>query len=153
MSPNVYMLTITASAMEALSKNPKDVPFTLIYTIEDSNHPSSISSTFSNTSLQKNQTAVLSGSLGVPRDHAAAPPRIELADSDDGFAPFFRKAMTSQELTVLHLADGSLPPHLVASINSPSFGDPVKSVVIALISKSQKSKSIQTNAGLLTTRD
>ncbi|KAE9975328.1 hypothetical protein EG328_003228 [Venturia inaequalis] len=122
------------SAMEALSKNPKDVPFALIYTIEDSNHPSRISSTFSNTSLKANTTAVLSGSLGVPRDHEAAPPMINLADSDDGFAPFFRKAMNSQESTVLHLADGSLPPHLVASINSPSFGDPVKSVAITTIS-------------------
>ncbi|TID19431.1 hypothetical protein E2P81_ATG06601 [Venturia nashicola] len=122
------------SAMEALSKNPKDVPFALIYTIEDSNHPSRISSTFSNTSLQTNTTAVLSGSLGVPRDHEASPPVIKLADSEDGFAPFFRKAMSNQESTVLHLGDGSLPPHLVASINSPFFGDPVKSVAITAIS-------------------
>lgn len=129
------MLIGMASAMEALSKNPKDVPFALIYTIEDSSHPSRISSTFSNTSLQTDTTAVLAGSLGVPRDHEAAPPLIKLADSEDGFAPFFRKAMRSKELTVLHLADGTLPSHLVASINSPSFGDPVKSVAIATISK------------------
>lgn len=123
------------SAMNALSKNPKDVPFALIYTIEDSNHPSSISSTFSNDSSQLDKTAVLSGCLGVPQNHAAAPQRMKLANCDDGFAPFFRKAMSAQELTVLHLADESLPAHLVADIFSPYFGDPIKSVAIATISK------------------
>jgi PAS domain-containing protein len=122
------------SAVAALGKNPKDVPFALIYTIEDSNHPSSISSTCSNISLQTNKTAVLSGALGVPQNHDAAPQRLKLVDSEDGFAPFFRKAMKTPQLTVLHLEDGSLPAHLVANICSPSFGDAVKSVAIAAIS-------------------
>jgi hypothetical protein len=111
------------SAIEALEENPKDVPFALIYTIEDSNHPSSISSTCSDISLQTNKIAVLSAALGIPHSHDAAPLRLKLVDSEEGCAPFFRKALNSQDLTVLHLEDGSLPAHLVANISSPSFGE------------------------------
>jgi hypothetical protein len=107
-------------AVAALRKNPQDVPFALIYTIEDSNHPSSISSTSSDVSLQNDKTAILSGSLGVPQGHAAAPQQLQLVNSEEGFTPFFRKAMSSQALTVVHLEDGTASPsrgrHQIARI-------------------------------------
>ena len=76
-------------AIAALEKNPQDVPFALIYTIEDSNHPSSISSTCSDISFQTDKTAVLSGSLGVPLGHAAAPATTKAYQQRGRIRPLF----------------------------------------------------------------
>jgi PAS domain-containing protein len=117
-------------ALDALGRNEKDVPFCLLYAIEDETHPSSISCAHSHMS---SKTAVLKGHIGVPSQYHAAQARLSLESSNDGFAPYFREALKSRKLTMLHVKDGTLPEHLIHGLKSKSFGDNIRSVVVSPI--------------------
>jgi hypothetical protein len=117
-------------ALEALEKNEKDVPFALLYAIEDENHPSSISCAHTQMSCK---TAVLKGYIGVPKEYPAAQERLSLESSNEGFAPYFREALESRKLTILHVNDGSLPERLADGLKSKSFGDALRSVAVSPI--------------------
>ncbi|KAH7051315.1 aerobic respiration control sensor protein-like protein arcB [Macrophomina phaseolina] len=121
------------SVLQALSANDKDVPFALLYAVEDDEDSSdNLSASASSTSNVVKQ-CILKGSLGVPEGHPAAPSRLDYLQSIEGFMPYFREAVKSRKPTVLHLDNGNSPMGLLDGIQWRGFGDPCKSLVICPI--------------------
>ncbi|CAK7242601.1 MAG: hypothetical protein STHCBS139747_004097 [Sporothrix thermara] len=145
------------SAREGLEYNEYDVPFALIYSVvgsgnnnSNNNNSSShnnindddesdVSSILSNNLLGP-PTVVLEGSLGVPQDHPVAVKTLDLRTSDEGFAPYMRKAMSasnggfpavSLSPVVLSVEDGNLPAELLTGLQGErGFDDPLRTVVV-----------------------
>lgn len=121
------------SVLEALSANDKDVPFALLYAIEEDEDSSDNMSTSASSTSNVVRQCVLKGSLGVPEGHPAAPARLDYLQSIEGFMPYFREAVKSRRPTLLHLDTGAFPMGLLDGIQWRGFGDPCKSMVICPI--------------------
>lgn len=65
--------------------------------------------------------------------HPAAPPLIDLKTGKEGFAPFFRQAMTTNKPVVLREENGTLDARLLDDVNWRGFGDPSRVVVVSPI--------------------
>ncbi|KAK8199644.1 aerobic respiration control sensor protein-like protein arcB [Phyllosticta capitalensis] len=115
----------------ALSENEKDVPFALLYAMEDEDSSDTMS--ISTTSSSIGKQCVLKGSLGVPDGHPAAPSRVDFWMSSEGFVPFLREAIKSRGLTILDFEDGMIPPGMLDGIQWRGFGDPSRYAVICPI--------------------
>ena len=113
--------------IKTLEENDKDIPFALLYGVEEDEESISVSSSQS-TRLPKQ--CVLKGGIGVPHDHPAAPKRIDLQESSEGFMPYLREAMDSNKPTMFRIDDGTLPERFMKDIQWLGFGDKCNSVVI-----------------------
>lgn len=111
-----------------LEENEYDVPFALLYSIADSDDGDELS--ISSGSTLSLKSCVLEGSLGVPVGHPAAPTRLDLKRSREGFIPSFREAMRTREPTRLQVRDGSLPEYLLEGIKWRGFEEPCNDAVI-----------------------
>jgi PAS domain S-box-containing protein len=114
---------------KGLEYNELDVPFALIYSVgEDSE--SEVSS-MNSGSLTHPPQIVLEGSIGVPDGHPCAVASIDLASSDEGFAPHMRESMAHlASHIVLSEEDGTLPTDLVQGLSWKGFGDPCRTIVV-----------------------
>jgi len=115
--------------LEGLEYNEIDVPFALIYSVDDGTG-SEVSSMHSGNLLNPPQI-VLEGSLGVPAGHPSAVSLIDLKSSEEGFAPYMRDSMS--DLTrpiVLNEEDGTLPSNLLEGLAWRGFGDPSRTIVV-----------------------
>jgi PAS domain S-box-containing protein len=115
--------------LAGLETNHYDIPFALLYSVAevDDGDSSSHSSNASSISLK---SCIFEGGLGVPAGHVAAPSRLDLKRSREGFVPSFREAMRTREPTKLQTADGSLPEWLIEDIEWRGFGEPCREAVI-----------------------
>jgi PAS domain S-box-containing protein len=114
--------------MEGLRHNHYDVPFALLYSISDADDADTASHSSDSTISLK--SCILEGSIGIPRGHAAAPPKLDLKRSQDGFIPAFREAMRTREPTTLQTRDGTLPEYLLEGIKWRGYGDACKEAII-----------------------
>lgn len=114
--------------LEALEPNHFDVPFALLYSVEE-NEDGDQSSTSSGSTLSL-RSCFLEGTIAVPDGHIAAPQQIDLKRSREGFIPAFREAMRTREPTLLNTRDGSLPEELLENIDFRGFRDPCHQAVI-----------------------
>ncbi|KAK0632800.1 hypothetical protein B0T14DRAFT_445817 [Immersiella caudata] len=115
--------------LKGLEYNDIDVPFALVYSVDDGNE-SEVSSMHSG-SLLNPPHVVLEGSLGVPNGHPSAVSLIDLKSSEDGFAPYLRDSMSDlSRPIVLSEEDDTLPGHLLEGFAWRGFGDPCKTIVI-----------------------
>ncbi|KAL1622661.1 hypothetical protein SLS56_008643 [Neofusicoccum ribis] len=121
------------SVLQALSANDKDIPFGLLYAIEDDEGSSDNASTNASSTANVVKQCVLKGALGVPEGHPAAPPRLDFMQSIEGFMPYFREAMKSRRPTLLDLEGGAVPSNLLDGIQWRGFGDPCKALAICPI--------------------
>ncbi|KAK7625083.1 hypothetical protein IWX48DRAFT_547713 [Phyllosticta citricarpa] len=115
----------------ALSHNDKDVPFALLYAMEDEDSSDTMSMSTNSSSAAKQ--CVLKGSLGVPDGHPAAPHRLDFLAGTDGFVPFFREAMKSRGPTVLDFEGETVPKGMLDGIQWRGFGHPCQYGVICPI--------------------
>lgn len=116
----------------ALQYNEWDVPFAMIYSVTDE-PPESEASSVVSSSVSQPPLVALEATIGVPDDHPAALPFLDLRTSEDGFAPYMRDSMANGGTTVVLSRDtGTLPSHLVENLIVPGrgFGDPVRNVVV-----------------------
>lgn len=114
--------------LEGLEHNEYDVPFALLYSICDSDDADTAS--FSSDSTISLKSCLLEGSIGIPKGHAASPPKLDLKRSQEGFIPAFREAMRTREPTTLQSRDGTLPESLLEGIKWRGYGDPCKEAII-----------------------
>ncbi|KAK0657681.1 hypothetical protein B0T16DRAFT_453116 [Cercophora newfieldiana] len=115
--------------LAGLEYNPFDVPFALVYSVDDGNE-SEVSSMHSGSLLNPPQI-VLEGSLGVPDGHPSAVPLIDLKSSEDGFAPYMRDSMADLSgPVVLSEEDDTLPGHLLEGFAWRGFGDRCRTIVV-----------------------
>jgi signal transduction histidine kinase len=114
--------------MKGLDDNGYDVPFALIYSVRDDESESA--SVSSGSTIQRSQL-VFEGSIGVPEHHPAAATLMDWRTSEEGFAPFIRRALQrSGEMVVLSRDDGTLPPSLIEGFEWRGFGDPCSTAVV-----------------------
>ncbi|KAK3050951.1 hypothetical protein LTS18_012490, partial [Coniosporium uncinatum] len=119
--------------------NDKDVPFALLYAIEEDevSDASSVSTTGSNSPKQ----CILKGSLGALEGSAAAPRTLDFQQRQ-GFMPYFQEAMKSRKPTVVQLADEPIAKELVKDIVWRGFGDASSQLVIAPITPTSSKKTV-----------
>jgi signal transduction histidine kinase len=116
------------SVLEGLEDNHFDVPFALLYSVVDGDGDEE--SSHSSGSAISLKSCIYEGSLGVPDGHPAAPHKLDLKRSLEGFIPSFREAMRTREPTKLQTKDGTLPEALLEGINWRGFGKPCREAVI-----------------------
>ena len=110
--------------LRGLEPNHLDVPFALLY---------SLSNDLKSDKTSGPKQAILQGTLGVPKGHVSAPNRVDFEHSDEGFLPYFRKAMQSGVPLVLQKRDGDLPETLTAGIQWRGYGEPSVAVIFPLL--------------------
>jgi PAS domain-containing protein len=114
-----------ALATEVLSRNDKDVPFVLLYSVEYSSsnpHPGAGKN-------PEHQQYVLQGSVGVPESSPAGPAHLDHRE-DWGFMPYVRQAITTREPTTVSFEEDSAIAKLFRDITSRGFGDPCRAATI-----------------------
>ena len=142
--------TLWKDVLRGLRSNESDIPFALLYSVDD-NDPSDNDTT--STSLESStamrcctleevlggvpedhaeiapamKSCTLEGTVGgVPEGHAATPQVINLENSDEVWVRSFREAARKREAVVLSIENGSLPRTLIDGIT----GDPPKTVAV-----------------------
>ncbi len=114
--------------LEGLEQDVIDVPFALLYSIVDNDDADTASHSSDSTVSAK--SCVLEGSIGIPEGHHAAPRKLDLKCSQEGFIPAFREAMRTREPTMLQTRDGTLPEALLNGIMWRGYGQPCKEAII-----------------------
>jgi PAS domain S-box-containing protein len=114
--------------LEGLRHNEYDVPFALLYSIADADDADTVSNSSDSTLSLK--SCLLEGSIGIPKGHAAALPKLDLKRSQDGFIPAFREAMRTREPTTLQTRDGTLPESLLEGIKWRGYGNACQEAII-----------------------
>lgn len=114
--------------LDGLQHNHFDVPFALLYSITDSDDADTLSHSSDSTISLK--SCLLEGSIGIPAGHDAAPRRLDLKRSQEGFVPAFREAMRTREPTILQTKDGTLPENLLEGIEWRGYGDSCDEAII-----------------------
>jgi PAS domain S-box-containing protein len=117
--------------LTALTENTYDTPFAMLYSVSDDND--SDCSSLHSASLLGNKTCYLEGSLGVPENHPAAPPQMDLKEGHEGFGPVFREVMKTDKPVVLSIGSGDLPAAMMENLDWRGFGDPCRDVVVCPI--------------------
>lgn len=110
-----------------LEYNEYDSPFVLLYSIAEDPESDS-SSMHSNSNLSAKQ-CVLEGSLGIPDDHPAAAPYVDLKSGTEYFSQVFREAIKGDRPILLSTEDGTLDAKFLEGIDWRGFGDPCTSAV------------------------
>ncbi|KAF2714322.1 hypothetical protein K504DRAFT_394618, partial [Pleomassaria siparia CBS 279.74] len=124
-------------ATKVLSHNDKDIPFALLYSVDaDADEGSSIRT---RTSAQ-DYSCTLRGSSGLPKDSPAGPPHLDL-NEDNGFSPYFRKAMDAREPITIQLEKDTRAAELVRGIEWQGFGDPCRTVAICPLNPTSSRES------------
>lgn len=126
--------------LEGLGYNEFDAPLVVVYSLQDENSDSETASatgldTISTTSSQAwRRLCHFEGALGLSAGHPAAPALIDLKTEKEGFAPYFRQAMTTHKPVVLREEDGTLDARLLENVEwHRGFGDPSRVVVVSPI--------------------
>jgi PAS domain S-box-containing protein len=114
--------------LDGLEDNHFDVPFALLYSVVDSDGDEE--STHSSGSAISLKSCIFEGSIAIPEGHPAAPQKLDLKRSPDGFVPSFREAMRTREPTKLQVRDGSLPESLLEGIEWRGHGKPCQEAII-----------------------
>jgi hypothetical protein len=76
------------------------------------------------------KVCLLEGAIGIPDGHLAAPPKLDLKRSKEGFIPSFREAMRTREPTILRRRNGTLPDELTEGIQWRGYGDPCREAIV-----------------------
>jgi PAS domain-containing protein len=126
-------------ATDVLSRNDKDVPFALLYSVEAGFE----SDTNSNTTRysDNHQECTLRGHFGLPKDCLAAPVQLEI-NQERGFAPYFRQAMLARNPIMIPFSEGSPAADLVRGIEWKGYGNPCRGAVICPINPTSSKDNI-----------
>ncbi|KAL6713834.1 hypothetical protein ACLMJK_008328 [Lecanora helva] len=119
--------TFWQQCLKGLESNEYDAPFVLLYSITE-DHDSDSSSMHSSSHMGM-KLCVLEGSLGIPSDHPAAAPSVDIKNGTDYLAQVFREAMKGDRPMLLSTEDGTLDADLLDGIELRGFGDPCSAAV------------------------
>lgn len=113
--------------LKGLEYNEYDSPFVLLYSTMD--EPDSDSSSMHSNSNIGTKQCVFEGSLGIPVNHPAAAPIVDLRNGTDYFANVFREAIKGDRPIFLSLGHGTLDASFLEGIEWRGFGDPCTAAV------------------------
>ena len=117
--------------LQALESNHNDVPFAILYSVDEVWHDGMKAS--GAMQFQSRKVCVLEGSLGIPAGHIAAPASLDLEDGSEGYSSAFREAMETEDHVLLRRHDGSLPESYVMGFECRGFGEPCNAAVVCPI--------------------
>ena len=116
--------------LTGLEFNEYDAPFVLLYSVvEDPDSDSSSMHSSSHLGPGGIKQCVLEGSLGIPHEHPAAAPVVDLKSETDYFAQVFREALVDDRPILLSVEDGTLDATMLEGIEWRGFGDECTSAV------------------------
>ncbi|ORY55292.1 uncharacterized protein BCR38DRAFT_357073 [Pseudomassariella vexata] len=118
----------TMQALEACDPS-YDIPFAIIYSVE--NGPSSSHGVTSPDRVKN--LCHLEACLGVPKGHPLIPQTLAPETSNQGLSAAFKEALKTQNPTLLHTKDNSLPEALLGGLDWRGFKDPCRSAIICPI--------------------
>ncbi|TGO82336.1 hypothetical protein BPOR_0858g00040 [Botrytis porri] len=119
-----------AQVIKALEYNPFDIPFALLYSVnEDVDSDMSSQRSLNSGSMSQAPCCVLEGTIGVPQGHQSAATPLDLHLSEDGFAPYLRECMRLDRPVLLTTEEGTLPTELIRELECEGFGDPCRAAV------------------------
>ncbi|KAH7076289.1 hypothetical protein FB567DRAFT_478898 [Paraphoma chrysanthemicola] len=113
-------------ATKVFSRNTKDVPFILLYSVEYDAGDSASSATRISA---EHQECTLRGSVGLPKDSPAGPARLDLRE-DHGFSPYFRQAMAARKPITVSFSEDATAANLVSGVQWQGYGDPCRAAAI-----------------------
>ena len=126
-------------ATQVLSRNAKDIPFSLLYSAEADGHGSESSRTrFSDNNQQH---CKLRGSFGLPKGSPAGPEHLDF-QQDHGFTPYFRQALSARKPIILRFDQDPIAAELVRDIEWQGFGDPCRALVICPLNPTSSKDNI-----------
>jgi signal transduction histidine kinase/CheY-like chemotaxis protein len=115
--------------LQVLEANEKDIMLCLIYTVERTHEGYDGSRATLESLLSRGIR--LQGTIGIPEGHPVA---IQLYRNDaslEGLIPYFAQALNCGKPVVLTSDDATLPQELLRDIQSKSFGEPCRALVIS----------------------
>jgi PAS domain-containing protein len=116
-----------ALATEVLSRNDKDIPFALLYSVEAD--PGSDASSNMTRFSDNHQEGVLRGSFGLPIECPAAPAHLDF-QQDHGFTPYFKQAMLARNPITVQFDAGSPAAELMRGVHWKGYGDACRAAVV-----------------------
>lgn len=120
------------------SRNDKDIPFVLLYSVE---YDASDSASSATRMSGEHQECTLRGSVGVPSDSPAAPARLDLRQ-EDGFAPYFRDALAQRKPIAITIYEDPAAAMLVRDFKWRGFGDPCRTAVVCPLNPTSSKDNI-----------
>jgi PAS domain S-box-containing protein len=117
--------------LQALESNHNDVPFAILYSVDEIWHNDMKAS--GAMQLRSHKMCALEGLLGIPAGHVAAPAILDLEEGTEGYGSAFRKAMEIEDHVLLRREDGSLPESYVEGFACRGFGETCSSAVVCPI--------------------
>ncbi|APA09653.1 hypothetical protein sscle_05g044230 [Sclerotinia sclerotiorum 1980 UF-70] len=120
-----------SQVIKALEYNPFDIPFALLYSVnEDVDSDMSSQRSLNSGSISQAPCCVLEGTIGVPSGHQSAATPLDLHLSEDGFGPYLRESMRLDRPVLLTTEEGTLPRGLIEGLECVGFGDPCRAAVV-----------------------
>ncbi|KAJ8066268.1 hypothetical protein OCU04_005349 [Sclerotinia nivalis] len=120
-----------SQVIKALEYNPFDIPFALLYSVnEDVDSDMSSQRSLNSGSMSQAPCCVLEGTIGIPLGHQSAATPLDLHLSEDGFAPYLRESMKLDRPVLLTTEEGTLPRGLIEGLECVGFGDPCRAAVV-----------------------
>ncbi|KAF2828192.1 hypothetical protein CC86DRAFT_465931 [Ophiobolus disseminans] len=127
-----------ALATKTLLHNDKDVPFALLYSVEYDSGDSASSAT---RMSGEHQECTLRGSVGLPKDSPAGPSHLDLR-KNDGFTPYFRRAMDERKPITIVFDEDPSAADLIRGIQWKGFGDPCRAAVVCPLNPTSSKDNI-----------
>jgi PAS domain-containing protein len=126
-------------AIDVLSRNTKDIPFALLYSVEAMIGSGSCSSV--TEKVDENQDCTLRGFFGLSKDSPMAVAELEF-HQNEGFMPYFREALATRGPVTVDLTEGSPAHELVRGVEWQGYGDPCRGTVICPITPTSSKDNI-----------
>ncbi|KEQ68735.1 hypothetical protein M436DRAFT_57694, partial [Aureobasidium namibiae CBS 147.97] len=118
--------------LEGLEPCKDDIPYALLHTSHAAADPS-VPDTDSSSPGPESQRYALEGSIGLAAGHPAVPLTFDLADCANDQSPLARayhKAWETEDVVILQVRDGTLPPLLNQGVPGRASGAKVQTVCI-----------------------
>jgi PAS domain S-box-containing protein len=118
--------------LEGLEPCKDDIPYALLHTCHAAADPS-VPDTDSSSSGPEPQRYALEGSIGLAAGHPAVPLTFDLSDCADDQNLLARaccKAWKTDDVVILQVRDGTLPPALNQGVPGRASGDKVQTVCV-----------------------
>lgn len=117
--------------IKALEYNPFDVPFALLYSVnEDVDSDMSSQRSLNSESMSQTPCCMLEATIGVPIGHQSAATPLDLNFSEEGFAPYLRESVKVDRPVLLTTEEGTLSSQLIGGLECVGFGDPCRAAVV-----------------------
>ena len=120
--------TFWRHVLSGLETNVYDIPFALLYSVSDEIDSDSQSSMQMGNAPPAKQ-CILEGNIGIPDDHPAAKPIVDLRDESDFLTKTFREAARGNRPLILSVDKKTLSPNFLDGIDLRGHPEPCSTAI------------------------